>query len=151
MESSVWDWTSSPFCLRIEERRETVERRRIVLAMAHDLEDPLTSKWTCRDLPARQGQGYPLPSESRHTLRFFGENTACVVVIDSTTGQAHSEDCVLPAPRLRRTGAYQSSGCWRAGCNGGCVGKRSSSGMKHYEIEDRIDRENLERIESDAG
>lgn len=25
--------------------------------MAHDLEDPLTSKWTCRDLPARQGQG----------------------------------------------------------------------------------------------
>lgn len=77
-------------------------------------------------------QGQSQLQSARHTLRLLGENTARVVVVDSTTSQAQSQEGVLPASRLCRTGAYQSSVRRCTGCDSGRAGKRSSGGTEHY-------------------
>jgi hypothetical protein len=69
-----------------------------------------------------------------HTFGLFGECAASVVVVDRTTSQTKSEDGVLPASRLGRTGAYQSSAGWATGRGDGCAGERSYGGTKHYEV-----------------
>ena len=68
---------------------------------------------------------------ARHTLRLLGEDTARVIVVDSTTSQAQPDDGVLPASRLGRTGAYESAGRRGTGCDSRRAGERSSSGTEH--------------------
>lgn len=69
----------------------------------------------------------------RHTLRLLGEDTARVIVVDSTTSQAQPDDGVLPASRLGRTGAYESAGRRGTGCDSRRAGERSSGGTEHCE------------------
>lgn len=69
----------------------------------------------------------------RRTGRLFGKCAASIVIVDGTTSKTESDDSVLPASGLGRTGAYQSSGDRARGRGDGCAGERSYCGTEHGE------------------
>jgi hypothetical protein len=69
-------------------------------------------------------------SAARRTGWLLGKHAAGIIVVHGTDGQTEANSGILPASRLRRTGAYQS-GARRATGDSRPSGKRSGGGAEH--------------------